>query len=71
MYSLNGLLTLWNMEELTSKIITAYNDPAPIPLTLRSSLFTIELATLLARPMTVGQQWLARYNRLCQCSHGP
>jgi hypothetical protein len=65
MYGLDGLLTLRNMEELTSRLITAYNDPTPIPMTIQSSLFTIELYTLLARPMTVRQQWLGRYDRLC------
>jgi hypothetical protein len=34
MYGLDGLLTLCNIEELTSKIVTAYKDPTPIPLTL-------------------------------------
>lgn len=57
--NLSILASLRNMEELTSKIITAYNDPTPIPLTLWSSLFTIKLNTLLARLMTVRQRWLA------------
>ena len=65
MYGTEGLLTLRNMEELISRITTAYNDPTPIPPTLRSSLFTIPIDTLLSRSLTVRQQWLAHYDRLC------
>jgi hypothetical protein len=63
MYGTEGLLTLRNMEELTSRITTAYNNPTPIPPTLRSSLFTIPIDTLLvlSHSLTVRQRWLAHY----------
>ena len=65
MHGPEGLLTLRNMEELTSRITTAYHDPDPIPPPLRASLFRIPLDQLLTRPLTVRQQWLAHYDRLC------
>jgi hypothetical protein len=68
MYGVGSLLTLRNMEELTSRLTTAYHDKTPIPPTLCSSLFTVPLATLLSRSLTVRQQWLAHYNRLCTFS---
>jgi hypothetical protein len=40
MYGKDGLLTIRLMDKLQAWITTAYHDHAPIPLTLRSSLFT-------------------------------
>jgi hypothetical protein len=65
MYGKEGLLTIRLMDELQDRLTTAYQDREPIPPTLHSSLFTIPLDTLLSRPITVRQQWLTHYNRLC------
>jgi hypothetical protein len=58
-------LTLRNMEEITSRITMAYDDPGTIPPTLRDSLFCIPLDQLVTCPLTVQQQWLAHYDCVC------